>query len=81
MDMLASCLEETFIRGFLHQSVLEAIGRFGWEAAAEHQPGRDELVEPRCELRPRKFCGRGQKDVGKLSSYHRADLCHLLGRR
>ena len=45
MELLAPGLEQRAVGGVLDQRVLEAVGRLGRGAAAEHQLGGDQLVE------------------------------------
>ena len=69
------------VGGILNQGVLEAVGRRGRIAAAEHQLGSDQPIQVSAELLLRAVGDRGQELVGELAPDHRTDLRDLLDRR
>ena len=73
--------EQGAVGGVLDQRVLEAVGRLGRGAAAEHELGGDQLVEGGLQLRLGPVGDRGEQRVGELAAERGADLRDLLDRR
>jgi hypothetical protein len=80
VQLLASGLEQGLIGGVLDQGVLETVGRVGRAAAAKHELGADQLVEPAFQLLLRPVGDCGDELMGEFAADHRADLGKLLDR-
>ena len=80
VQLLAPGLEQRLIGGVLDQRVLETVDRLGRAAAAKHELGGDQLVEPAFQLLLRPVGDCGEQLVGELAADHGADLGELLDR-
>jgi hypothetical protein len=80
MQLLALRLEQRLVGRVLDQGVLEAVGRLGWDAAAEYQLGCDQLIEGGLQFRVRAVGHRSEQRMGELAADRGADLRDLLDR-
>jgi hypothetical protein len=80
VQLLAPGLEQRLIGGVLDQGVLETVGRVGRAAAAKHELGADQLIEPAFQLLLRPVGDCGDELVGELAADHGADLGEFLDR-
>jgi hypothetical protein len=72
--------QQRAISSILHQCVLEEVSRVRRHTLAEQQPCLNETVKRRLEFHFRLARHRSQQRMRKLSTKHRSNLCHLLGR-
>jgi hypothetical protein len=63
VQLLAHGLEQRPIGGVLGQRVLETVGRVGRAAAAKHELGADQLIDPDFQLLLRPVGDRGEQLV------------------
>src|SRR2546422_9768476 len=79
MEYAPGLLGKGAVGSFLDERMLKVVGRMGYLALLEHQPGRDEQVEGMPQLAVRHVDRGPYQLIGEFTPYRCPGLDNLLG--